>query len=211
MTMLVHLFDSRQAASVRRSGLKGAACALSVAGNRVELDRGVFVMPVLPNFYASHQWLRELKRRGMRTISAAYVRMRSDALVYVGRYNGEHRRVPLGHAAGLVMRAEDPRGWEIVVPWGIGAGAVHAVREVPQVVGWRYFPRSHEEGPWTCLCDFCRRGTRGEIKATRLRRGLVEKFGAERLSIESDVESVIGGKRKRVKKKLDSSGESDDT
>lgn len=184
MTAAVHLFDARQAASIRRSGIKGHATQISVPQGRISIDRAVFLMPVLPDFYASHQWLRELKRRGMRTIAAAYVKLRADRQVFVGRYNGEHRLVPLGHAAGLIMHATDPRGMQIVVPGDIAAAAIHAIRDVPQIVGWRYFPESHEKGPWKCLCEYCTSRASGEIKVQRLWRRLVAQSGEDPATLD---------------------------
>ncbi len=171
MTMLVHLIDERSAASVKRSGLRGGDCTIHASGKAVSLLDAVYAMPVLPNFFASHQWLRELKRRGMRSIAAAYFRQRADTLVWVGKYNAEHRLVPLGHAAGLIMREPDPRGWQLVLPHSIPAKAIHAIRSIPQVIGWRFYPESHDKAPWKCLCEFCIRSASGEPKArAHLRR-----------------------------------------
>jgi len=168
MALLVHLFDARNERSLKRSGIRGGSAKISLAGKCVELDRAVFCMPVLPNYFATHQWLRELKRSGVKTIAAARFRLRSDARVFVGHYNGEHRLVQLGHAVGLVMAEADPRGWEIVVPASIAARAVVDIRAVSQVVGWRYHPQSHEQGPWKCLCEYCLADLRGQIKSRRL-------------------------------------------
>jgi hypothetical protein len=184
MAVVVHLFDARHEASIRRSGVRGKETVVTTPTARITLRRGVFVTPVLPNYFVSHQWLRELKRRGMRTIRAANIRMRSDAMVWVGHFSMEHRYVPLGHAIGLFMSESDPRGWEIVVPGPIEAKAITSVRDVPQVTGWRYFPTAHEKGPWKCLCDGCLRGLRGDIKSRGFVRRLVKREGAEALNCE---------------------------
>lgn len=200
--MVVHLFDSRNAASIRRGGVRGAAASISIARDRVEVASAVYVMPVLPNFFASHQWLRELKRRGMRTIAAAYIKLRSDTMVWCGTYNGEHRWITLGHATALIMQEPDPRGWEVVLVNDVPAKAVHAIRDVPQVIGWRYFPDAHAKGPWKCLCDACLRGLRGEIKSRRFLANLVERHGAEALDFEGDTAKLrLRGKRAKVKSK----------
>ncbi len=179
--MLVHLLDAKNARAVARSGLRGQPFTVYAPSGEVELDRAVFAMPVLPNFYASHQWLRELKRRGIRTISAAYFRLRTDAMVWVGRYNKEHRRVPLGHAAGLIMHAPDPRGWQIVISSDVPAKALHAIREAQQIVGWRYFPDSNGRRPWSCTCEYCMESlNKGEFKSAKRRRELIAKAKAER-------------------------------
>lgn len=197
MTMLVHLIDERDSRSVARVGLRGALSSVRGVDAHHELDRAVYAMPVLPNYFVSHQWLRELKRRGMRTLAAVHFRMRADALVWVGRYNGEHRQVPLGHAAGLIMHEPDQRGWEIIIPHDIPSKSIHAIREVPQVVGWRYFPDSHAKGPWKCLCDFCLQGVKGEIKSKSFVRRLIDKHGAEATNYEGDVAKLAKKRRRR--------------
>jgi hypothetical protein len=197
MTMLVHLIDDRQRAAVKRSGIRGQAWTLRSGGQSVEIARAVFAMPVLPNYFVTHQWLRELKRNGMRTVAGIHFKQRSDAMIWVGRYDGDHRHVPLGHAVSLIMAEPDPRGWQVVIPRSIPASAIHAVRAVPQVVGWRYFPESHDRGPWKCLCDFCVPTIRGNIKSMALRRRLLASQGAEMLNIGGDVERVVRPKRRK--------------
>lgn len=195
MAMLVHLIDDRQRASMLRSGIRGTRSTLRSDNADVDLARAVYAMPVLPNYFVTHQWLRELKRKGMRTVSGVYFRLRSDCLVWVGRYNADHRLVPLGHAISLIMSEQDPRGWQLVVPGGVPARAIHAVRPVPQVVGWRYQPESHVAGPWKCLCAFCLESQKGGIKSMRLRRALLKAEGAEALNIEDDLRRVVRPKR----------------
>lgn len=199
MTMLVHLIDERATASVKRSGLQGREYTFKTDGELATLNDAVFAMPVLPNFYASHQWLRELKRRGMRCIAAAYFRQRADAMVWVGRYNREHRFVPLGHAAGLIMREPDPRGWQLVLPSSVPAKAIHAIRDVPQVIGWRYFPESHDDGPWKCLCDYCVKSFSGGLKSRAYLRRLVNHPSVK--PDELDNSELIKSLRKPVRRK----------
>lgn len=57
MAMFVHLAPESRIALIRRNGIRRLRRA---AG---EFPGGVFAVPVTRNFYISHQWLRELKRR----------------------------------------------------------------------------------------------------------------------------------------------------
>jgi hypothetical protein len=50
MALFVHLAPLEAVKRIRRSGIKAA-----------KWRTGVYAMPVLPDFYASHQWLRELR------------------------------------------------------------------------------------------------------------------------------------------------------
>lgn len=179
MAIVVHLADARNAASIKRSGLRASPCTISTSQDHVPPEKGVFVMPVLPDYWASHQWLRELKRGGMRTLVAVHVRLRSEVPVWVGRYNAEHRRVPLGHAIGLIMDESSALGWQIVLPFRVDVKAIHAIREVPQVIGWRYFPTSHQDGPWKCLCNFCLDSVKGTIRARSFIRTVLDEKGEE--------------------------------
>ena len=168
MSMLVHIADARDEASIRRAGIRAALGA----GTRGE---GVYLMPVLPNYFVSHQWLRELKRRGARTMIAVYVRIPDDEPVYVGHYNSEPLLMTASGAAGLVMHAPDARGYELFVPRKIGASEVHAVRGVNDVVGWRYHPDAHGRPP--CGCPVC--NPKGQIRSRKLRDAYESSFEHE--------------------------------
>ena len=122
-------------------------------------------MPVLPNYFASHQWLRELKRNGVRTFIGVYFQVSDEEPVLVGHYRKGHAEMGAAEAAKLIMEADDPRGYEVIVPRRIESGAVKSIRAVHRVVGWRYYPEAKGKKPF-CGCPFC---TRGEIRAKRLR------------------------------------------
>ena len=57
MPQFVHLADDRDIALIQKHGIK----AQKLHGGS---ERWVFATLVLQNYYQSHQWLRELKRRG---------------------------------------------------------------------------------------------------------------------------------------------------
>lgn len=197
MALVVHLADARQAAAIKRGGLRASECSVRVATGVEPPDSGIFAMPVLPNYWATHQWLRELKRGGMRTLVAVHIRLRSDVPVWVGRYNAEHRRVPLGHAIGLIMQEPSFLGWEILLPFRVDRKAIHAIRDVPQVVGWRYFPDAHKDGPWKCLCNFCLDSVKGTIKARSHIARVLDERGEEGSNAEQPLRRT---NRKAVKR-----------
>ena len=127
-------------------------------------------MPVLPEFYISHQWLRELKRSGAKTIVGVYFKLDSKTLVYAGKYNEEHRQITLGEAIREIMSLADPRGYELIIDRKISSKEIQRISRLPQNVGWRYFPGSHGRRP--CPCPIC---SKGMIKGKRSR----EKAGGE--------------------------------
>lgn len=127
---------------------------------------GVFAMPVTRSFYVSHQWLRELKRSGARSISAVTFRVPDDEPVLFGHYARPHVATAASEAAGAVSRAPDPEGFEILVPRRIEASEIHRVRDLPQVLGWRYQPGAHGMKP--CGCPACL--PKGTIKSRAIRK-----------------------------------------
>lgn len=155
MPVLVHLADEREATSIRKNGIKIG-----------KYRQGIFCMPVLQNFYVSHQWLRELKRSGARTYVGVYFKLDSKELVYAGKYNQEHMLITLGEAINEIMSLDDPLGYELIVERKIEAKEVDKIKFLPQKLGWRYYPSSHNKKP-TCACPVCI--SSGSIKGKRLR------------------------------------------
>src|SRR5262245_20511213 len=84
--VLPHLAPEKASASILRSGIKALSPGLGA-------PKGVFCLPVLPDYAVTHQWLRELKRRGQRTIVAADFRLASGEMVWVGHYNRPHEEM----------------------------------------------------------------------------------------------------------------------
>lgn len=158
MASFVHLTPERLVDRILRAGIRAGP-------TRWKVPDGVYAMPTTPNFFVSHQWLRELKRRGDRTFWGVYFRVPNDQLVYVGHYNERHQRMPAGEAAAILFEADAALGYEVIIPGGIAPGEIHRVRRLPQLVGWRYFPGAHGKAP--CACGLCRR--RGEYGAQRIR------------------------------------------
>lgn len=146
MPTLVHLTDEKNFRNILRGGISAG-----------RYGSGVYCMPVLPDFYITHQWLRELKRNGARSYIGVYFKLPSSELVYAGRYGKPHRHIPLGEAIKEIMELEDPLGYELIVARKIEAGEISRVRHLPQTLGWRYFPGSHNKRP--CNCEYCLRGT----------------------------------------------------
>lgn len=153
MPTLVHLADEREAASIRRNGIK-------IGKNR----QGIYCMPVLQSFYLSHQWLRELKRGGAKTFVGVYFKVNSKTKVFAGRYNNEHKQIELGQAIREIQTIEDPLGYEIIIDRKIEAKEIEKIKSLPQNIGWRYKPGANKQRP--CSCEYCIKST---MKAKRIR------------------------------------------
>ena len=70
-----------------------------------------FAMPVLPNFYASHQWVRELRRRSRAKLVAVDFRLDDSAEVLIGHYGKPRTAMTGADAAKAIINMADPRGW----------------------------------------------------------------------------------------------------
>jgi hypothetical protein len=162
MATFVHIADMRDAAAIRRSGL--------ALPKRKLLERetegfkwGVFALPVVEDFMLSHQWVRELKRRGHRSAVGVYFRVPDSERVWAGSYSGAKAEITAAQAAHT-LRSERTIGYEVVIPRGILSSEILAVRTVPSI-GWRFFPGA-KGAPPRCLCKYC---NRGDIKSRRMR------------------------------------------
>jgi hypothetical protein len=148
---LVHLANEKNSAKILNAGLKIGS-----------YGRGIYCMPVLPNFFISHQWLRELKTSGAKTLVGVYFKVDSSEMVFAGKFSSKHRHITLGEAIKEIMLLPDAQGYELIVDRKIQANEITKIRHLPQIVGWRYFPDSHNKKP--CNCEYC---LRGNIKGKR--------------------------------------------
>src|SRR5688500_913324 len=136
MPTLVHLANEKDADRILHGGIKSG-----------KYSQGVYCMPVLPDFYVSHQWLRELKRNGAKTYIGIYFRLPSNELVHAGRYNHPHRHITLGEAIKEIIELEDPLGYELIIDRKIEPKEITSIKHLPQNVGWRYVPGSKGKKP----------------------------------------------------------------
>lgn len=157
MPTLVHITDEKNSAAILRSGIR-----------LPRETRAVYFMPVTQSHFVSHQWIRELRRRGAKVLVGVYFRLPSSELVWAGRFNVPHKLITLGAAIREMQSLEDPLGYEFFVNRAVLASEVQKIRAVSQTVGWRYMPHAH--GRELCGCPSCL--PRGSIKSRRLRERL---------------------------------------
>lgn len=152
MAMFVHIAPESQLARIRRNGITGLR------------RRGVFAVPVTRDFYISHQWLRELRRRGGPALVGIYFRIPDSEMVWVGHYGQTHILMTAAEAVAEFLKASSKEGWEVIIPRRIDPTELHKTRSLPQVIGWRYYPKAKGRQP--CTCEYC---TRGDYGAKKLR------------------------------------------
>jgi hypothetical protein len=159
MPQFIHLADDRDISLIWKNGIKAKVL-------RGCSSKGVFATPVLLNYYLSHQWLRELKRRGIRTISVVQFRVDDNVPVLVGRYNKTHLSVTAAEAVRIFMEHSTGLGLEVILPISISPKAITRIYTPAQIAGWRYYPESHSDGRKPCGCPYCQLG---QIKNRKLR------------------------------------------
>ena len=155
MPTFVHVTSEDNARTARRGGIRTAKTNRQPA-------RGIFAMPVTPNFQISHQWVREMKRfrRGM--VVGIYFRIPDAEMVWVGRYNEQHQEMTAAQAAAQIMSETTMTGVEVIIPRRIIPAEIIRIRRLPQLVGWRHYPDAHGKRPWACEC--CQKGQYGSRK-----------------------------------------------
>ncbi len=166
--MFVHLAPEKAVSAIRRSGIR-------VSKHVPNKPSGVFAMPVTPNFYISHQWLRELKRAGQSSICGVYFRVKDDEALFVGHYNSRPIQMTAAQAAGLIHDQNNSEGYEIIVPRKIFPSEIQKIRHLPQILGWRYQPGAHASS--FCGCPVC--VPPGTIKSRRKRSNWERKMAAD--------------------------------
>jgi hypothetical protein len=159
MPTLVHLADLNDAEKIKRNGIKIH-----------RYRRGIFCMPVTPDFYVTHQWIRELRRRGVRTYVGVYFKLPDDEPVYAGKYFEEHKPMALAEAIRELNSLNDPLGYQVIVERKILPAEIVRIKKLPQIVGWRVSPDA--KGSQPCGCRFCQLG---RIKGSRI----VERFSID--------------------------------
>ncbi len=157
MASFIHLADERLVARILKNGIKSAM---------LHGRRGVYATPVLPDYYVSHQWLRELKRGGVRTIAAVQFRIADETRVFLGRFNEDHVEVTAAESVRAFMDHDTGLGLEVIIPASVSSKAIMQTYTPDQVTGWRYFPESKAGDRKPCGCSYCQRG---EIKSRRIR------------------------------------------
>jgi hypothetical protein len=143
----VHLAPAA-AERIARRGIAGAPVTLTSEQRPIDLRRGVFAMPWLPDFSATHQWLRELRRWRDGRMVAVHFRVPRGEEVYVGRFGAPHARTTASKAVAWVQAS--PAGAEVVVPRSILLREVVDLHTVTQLVGWTDTPEATQHFDYVC-------------------------------------------------------------
>jgi hypothetical protein len=179
MPLLVHIAPEAEAKTIRRNGIVPTRWRPDPQ-NHPECDRVVWAFPVLPSRTLTLSWARELKRWGRASLAVITFRIADDEPVFARHYTAAAARMAAAEAAGLILAAPDPRGYEIMVPRRVMPKEIARVQNLPRPMGWRYYPAARGEPMRLCDCPMCL--PRGEVKARRYRERVRERMRAEGLA-----------------------------
>lgn len=175
MPLLVHIAPENTVSAIRRNGIAPRRLRNALAGHP-EHDRLVWAFPVLPSYTLTHSWARELKRGGATTLAAVTFRVDDGEKVLASHFSQAPAAMTAAEATGVILAADDPRGYEIMIPRRIRPWEIVRIRALPRAVGWRYWPQAHEAPMRLCDCPMCT--PRGEVKAKRYRDRVKAKMRA---------------------------------
>jgi hypothetical protein len=117
MPRFIHLAPESVVKRIRRNGIQPTR--IRGWGPRWDLpgiDRLVWSFPVTPNYAVSHQWLRELKRGGVKTLVAVVFRVDDDEVVLARHYSKVPREMSAAAAVGVILSHPEPLGYEVMIP-----------------------------------------------------------------------------------------------
>jgi hypothetical protein len=101
MALFVHLTDEKNRRHIH-DGIKQGKI------HDEAVSRGVFCMPVISDFYATHQWLREMKMcRAANSIIAIYFKIPDNESVLYGQYNMQMLKTTAAEAHKIFNELEN--------------------------------------------------------------------------------------------------------
>ena len=167
MARLVHIAPESEARKIQRNGISSRRLKGWIEGH----DRFVWAFPVLESYTITHQWMRELKRSGARTLVAVTIKIPDKEPVAVRHYLSAAKLVTAAGAIHTIRDADDKLGWEVVVLRRVEPDEIQSVRVLPKGIGWRYYPDAKNKPLKTCDCEYCMPA--GDVKAARFRARII--------------------------------------
>jgi hypothetical protein len=119
-------------------------------------------MPVTPDFATTYQWVRELRRfKSGNMLHGVYFRVEDGEQVYMGHYM--RAAVPMSVNSAHAEILNNPgHGLQVLLTRRIATKEILRIKQLPQLVGWRYYPEAKTRKP--CGCPICQRGEFGARK-----------------------------------------------
>ena len=80
----------------------------------------------------------------MKTLVGVYFKIKSDEKLWFGKYFENHQFEEAGKALERFKEMDDKLGFECLIERKIEPNEISKIKSLPQTVGWRYSPTSHE-------------------------------------------------------------------
>lgn len=177
MTLFIHLTPQKNIKNILRNGIK-----------KPKYQKGIFALPVVQNYFVSHQWVRELGRWRNKNFVAVYFRIDDSEQIFMRHYREDYVEMKAVESEAILNNIQfnpqivtkrkkrkknytddelplSPLGYEVIIPRKISKKEIQRVSPVSQTLGWRYFPYSSGTRPVICLG--CERGSYGIRKIER--------------------------------------------
>ncbi len=139
MVSFIHIANRNDEESIVKNGIRSPKHKTGV--------RGVYAVPVIISHLTTHQWARELKRRGIRSLRCVQFRIPDGEYVLAGKYNGEKLQMTASEAAAAFLKHTDPMGLEAIVPRSIIPKEITRTHPAPRITGWRYYAAAKGKKP----------------------------------------------------------------
>ena len=163
MAVFVHFTEDKIKNSILNNGIELKTIHYE------NINKGIFCMPVIPDFYATHQWVRELKQyKSGNDIIAIYFKIPDEEIVFCGKYNEELIETKASESHKSFLDLEDKMGFQTIIGRKIFSNEITKIKNIPQIIGWRHFPKSHKLK--RCLCPAClSKGSYNSINVKKLK------------------------------------------
>ena len=140
MAVFVHFTDENNKNSIVKNGIKMGTIHYE------NIKKGIFCMPVIPDFYATHQWVREIKQYNSgNNIIAIYFRISDDEILFCGKYTEKMVCVKAAETHKIFTSQEDKMGFQAILTRKVSKNEITKIKNIPQITGWRHYPKSHEK------------------------------------------------------------------
>ncbi len=196
MPLFVHIAPEPKLKVILRNGIAATAWRPDPA-DHPDIDRVVWMFPVLASDTMTLSWARELKRWGRTTLAAIAVRLRGDEMVFARHYREQPVAMTASQAVGIIRAADDARGYEVMVPRRVRADEITGSRVLRQTFGWRYAPQLKGKPLPSCDCPMCL--PRGEVKAAVQRAQIFERIRSEGRELESRLALPVGRRKRKAR------------
>jgi hypothetical protein len=145
MATFVHITLQSNEQAIRRGGL------------HLNRQGYMWCVPVMPNFFETHQWGREIAKWKPGRMIAVTFRVPDDTPALAGHFSERvWDHVETTAAGAHAIAREAALGVEVVFQQPLPRKCILRIKALASYVGWRHSPDAKDKRP--CFCSICVRG-----------------------------------------------------